>query len=55
MNKITPFELGSVTKARCEKMIMMVMMVTVMMTVVVMIVLVVSPCTHVPPMDCLVC
>ena len=36
-------------------MIMMVRMVTVMMMVVVMMVLAVSPCTHVLPMDCLVC
>lgn len=55
MNKIIPFELGSLTKARCEKMIMMMMMVTVMMMVVVMMVFVISPCTHVLPMNCLVC
>lgn len=55
MNKIPPFELGSLTKARCEKMIMVVVMVTVMMMVVVMMVLVVSPCTHVLPTDRLVC
>lgn len=51
LNK-TPFELGSLTKARCEKMIMMGMMVTV--TVVVVVVLV-SPCTRVLPMHRLVC
>lgn len=52
LNK-TPFELGSLTKARCEKMIMMGMMVTVTMVVVVMVL--VSPCTHVLPMHHLVC
>lgn len=55
MNKTTPFELGSLTKARCEKMIMMVMMVTGMMMVVVMMVFVVSLCTHVLPMNRFVC
>lgn len=54
LNK-TPFELGSLTRDRCEKMMMMVMMMAVTMMVVVMMVLVLSPCTRGLPMNHLVC